>query len=203
MSGSRSKAAVLYKEALEILGVEFEDDSADTPMRVIKMYEELFSSNGKALVPVKEVHNPSTEIKMFQFDKYDYDQLIIVQDIPFSSMCAHHHVPFYGVGHIGYLPGEGLTGLSKLARVLEFYSKRPQTQEHLAEQVCKFIYETIEPRFVMVVLQAEHLCMAIRGVKKPGSKTTTSKLMFKKKLCDPMSLKAEFIELVRLGHDKD
>jgi GTP cyclohydrolase I len=100
--------------------------------------------------------------------------MVIVRDIAFFSMCAHHLVPFFGRAHVAYIPGERIVGLSKIARIVEFYSRRPQIQEKLTEQVIDFIEEKINPQGTMVVLQARHMCMEMRGVEKPGAFTLTS-----------------------------
>jgi GTP cyclohydrolase I len=103
------------------------------------------------------------------------DELVLVRDISFASICEHHLVPFIGIAHVGYIPNEGrITGLSKLARVVELTSKRPQVQERMTTQIADALMQQLEPCGVVVVLEAEHLCMSIRGIKKPGSKTVTS-----------------------------
>jgi GTP cyclohydrolase I len=105
-----------------------------------------------------------------------YHHMVIEREIPFYSMCAHHFVPFYGHAHIAYIPQSRIVGLSKLPRILEFYAKRPQLQERLTEQVAEFLWHTLEPQGVMVVIEARHLCVEMRGVKKTGAMTTTSAL---------------------------
>jgi GTP cyclohydrolase I len=105
-----------------------------------------------------------------------YHHMVIEREIPFYSMCAHHFVPFYGHAHIAYIPEAEVVGLSKLPRILEFYAKRPQLQERLTEQVAEFLWTTLRPQGVMVVIEARHLCVEMRGVKKPGALTTTSAL---------------------------
>jgi GTP cyclohydrolase I len=139
-------------------------DLVDTPRRVARMYYEIFAGL-----------NPRLEPKITVFPNPErYDSMVLVRDVPFYSMCSHHLIPFFGVGHIAYLPGEKIVGLSKLARVLEFFAKRPQVQERLTEQVADFLDEKVQPRGVMVVIEARHLCMEMRGVEKPGSLTVTS-----------------------------
>ena len=103
-----------------------------------------------------------------------YSHMVMEKNIPFYSMCAHHLVPFYGHAHIAYIPGSRIIGLSKFARILEFYAKRPQLQKRLTEQVVKFFEERLQPQESMVVIEARHLCVEMRGVKKPGAVTTTS-----------------------------
>lgn len=136
----------------------------DTPDRVARMYvNELCSGY--------EVDVPSI---MRTFDNEGYDGMVTVRDIPLTSLCEHHLVPFVGYAHIGYFPNGRVVGLSKVARVVNAYSRRLQIQERLTRQICDAIEENLKPRGVMVVLEAEHLCMTIRGVQAPGTKTVTS-----------------------------
>ncbi|HSN54995.1 MAG TPA: GTP cyclohydrolase I FolE, partial [Candidatus Sulfomarinibacteraceae bacterium] len=137
-----------------------------TPERVAKMYLEMFHG-------LREGSEP--KVTTFPNDE-DYHHMVIEKEIPFYSMCAHHFVPFYGHAHIGYIPGSEVVGLSKLPRILEFYAKRPQLQERLTEQVAEFLWSRLEPQGVMVVIEARHLCVEMRGVKKTGAMTTTSAL---------------------------
>ena len=137
-----------------------------TPSRVAKMYFELFSGLNKE--PKDEITVTYTE---------DHDEIILVRDIYFFSMCEHHLVPFFGIAHVAYLPRNGLiTGLSKIARVVEIAARRPQVQERMTTQVANAILEKLNPIGVAVVIEAEHMCMSMRGIKKPGSKTVTSVL---------------------------
>lgn len=136
----------------------------DTPSRVAKMYQEVFSGLGE---------DPKEEFTAVFSESYE--EVVLVKDIPFYSMCEHHLVPFYGVAHIAYLPDGGrVTGLSKLARAVEVASKRPQLQERLTGQVAAALDEALSPKGVFVMVEAEHMCMTMRGIKKPGSKTVTS-----------------------------
>ncbi len=136
----------------------------ETPSRVARMYSELCYGIGR---------NPSQEITCIFSEQTD--ELVLVRDIAFASICEHHLVPFIGVAHVGYIPNEGrITGLSKLARVVELTSKRPQVQERMTTQIADALMQQLDPCGVAVVLEAEHLCMSIRGIKKPGSKTVTS-----------------------------
>jgi GTP cyclohydrolase IA len=136
----------------------------DTPKRVAKMYEEVFS--GLTIDPKEYFETIFSE---------DHEELVLVKDIPFYSMCEHHLVPFHGIAHVAYVPKDGkVAGLSKLARVVESVSRRPQLQERITSTVADTIMETLEPHGVMVVVEAEHMCMTMRGVKKPGAKTVTS-----------------------------
>ncbi|WP_031538781.1 MULTISPECIES: GTP cyclohydrolase I FolE [unclassified Bacillus (in: firmicutes)] len=136
----------------------------DTPKRVAKMYEEVFS--GLTIDPKEYFETIFHE---------DHEELVLVKDIPFYSMCEHHLVPFYGKAHVAYIPKGGrVAGLSKLARAVEAVSKRPQLQERITSTVADTMMETLEPHGVMVVVEAEHMCMTMRGVKKPGASTVTS-----------------------------
>ena len=137
----------------------------ETPARVARMYEEVFA--GLAQDPA--VHFEKT------FDEH-CNEMVLVRDISFYSMCEHHLVPFFGKAHIAYLPSESgkICGISKLARLVEVFARRPQVQERLTSQVADTLVEQLNPRGVAVVMEAEHLCMSMRGVKKPGAKTLTN-----------------------------
>lgn len=135
----------------------------ETPARVARMYAELFG--GLQADPGRHLS------KVFE---ETYDELVLVRDISFNSMCEHHLLPFIGVAHIGYIPRGKVTGLSKLARVVEEISKRPQVQERMTHQIADLISEGLDAKGVVVVLEATHTCMTIRGVHKPGSLTVTS-----------------------------
>ncbi|MGD9567949.1 MAG: GTP cyclohydrolase I FolE, partial [Sedimentibacter sp.] len=134
----------------------------NTPTRIAKMFEEIFSG-------VSE--DPAKHLEVF-FQNEKYEELVLVKDIPFYSVCEHHLVPFFGKAHVAYLPKNGkLTGLSKLARVVETVAKRPQLQERITATVADTLMDKLQPYGVIVVIEAEHMCMTMRGVKKPGSKT--------------------------------
>lgn len=136
----------------------------DTPKRVAKMYGEVFSGLNE---------DPKEHFKTVFGE--DHEELVLVKDIPFHSMCEHHLVPFFGKAHIAYIPKGGkVTGLSKLARAVEAVCRRPQLQERITSTIADSIIDSLEPHGVMVVVEAEHMCMTMRGVKKPGSKTITS-----------------------------
>lgn len=136
----------------------------DTPKRVAKMYEEVFSG----------LEDDPKEYFQTVFGE-DHEELVLVKDIQFYSMCEHHLVPFYGQAHVAYIPRGGrVTGLSKLARAVEAVAKRPQLQERITSTIADSIVDTLDPHGVMVVVEAEHMCMTMRGVKKPGAKTVTS-----------------------------
>ncbi|WP_132743252.1 GTP cyclohydrolase I FolE [Scopulibacillus darangshiensis] len=136
----------------------------DTPKRVARMYGEVFQG----------LEQDPEEYFATVFGE-DHEELVLVKDIPFYSMCEHHLVPFYGKAHVGYIPRGGrVTGLSKLARAVEAVAKRPQLQERITTTIADSIVNTLEPHGVIVVVEAEHMCMTMRGVKKPGAKTITS-----------------------------
>lgn len=155
-------AALMRELNLDLADPNFNE----TPQRVAKMYMEMFHG-------LREGSEP--RITTFP-NEGDYHHMVIEREIPFYSMCAHHFVPFYGHANIAYIPKSTIVGLSKLPRILEFYAKRPQLQERLTEQVAEFLWSKLEPQGVMVVIEARHLCVEMRGVKKPGALTTTSAL---------------------------
>jgi len=159
---------------------------ADTPERVAEMYAELFGGLGQ---------NPGEELKVgFELG---HREMVVLRDIPFYSMCEHHLLPFYGVAHVGYIPNdEGrIVGISKLARVVEIIAQRPQLQERMTTEIADAIMDALKPDGVAVVIQAEHLCMIMRGIKKPGSNVITSALrgIFKRKAAS----RAEFFSLIQ------
>lgn len=136
----------------------------ETPDRVARMWTEELTSG----------YGVDVEALFKKFEPEEYDGIVIVKDIPFTSVCEHHLVPFVGFAHVGYLAGEQLVGLSKIARVVHAYAKRLQIQERITQQVTEAIQQNLDPRGVIVVLEAEHMCMTIRGVQAPGTKTVTS-----------------------------
>lgn len=138
---------------------------ADTPLRVAEMYQEIFAGIGVDPTPVPAVVPGA-----------NFDEMIMVKDIPLQSLCEHHLLPFNGRAHVAYIPNKDgrITGLSKIARVVDILSKRPQVQERLTTEIADTIDAALEPRGVFVMIEAEHLCMTMRGVKKPGSMTVTS-----------------------------
>lgn len=162
----KPKIEKAVREILEAIGEDPDREGLiDTPKRIAKMYEEIFAG-------LKQ--EPKQHLEVY-FEEEKYEELVLVKDIPFYSVCEHHLVPFFGKAHVGYLPKDGkLTGLSKLARVVETTAKRPQLQERLTSTVANAIVEKLEPHGVIVVIEAEHMCMTMRGVRKPGSKTVTS-----------------------------
>jgi GTP cyclohydrolase I len=172
---------------LDELGIDPVDPHmAETDVRVAKMYLEMFHGLEEGAEP-RVTTFPNAE---------GYEHMVMEREIPFYSMCAHHLVPFYGKAHIAYIPGDQILGLSKFARILEFYAKRPQLQERLTEQVVDFFVDKLNPRGVMIVIEARHLCVEMRGVKKQGALTVTSALrgVFHKR-----PVREEFLDLLRLG----
>ena len=137
----------------------------DTPQRIAEMYAELFSG----------MDVDATAELSVSFDE-GHQEMVILRDIPFYSMCEHHLLPFYGVAHVGYIPSMSgkVVGISKLARVVEIYARRLQLQERMTKQIADAIFEALQPDGVAVVIQAEHLCMTMRGIKKPGANVVTS-----------------------------
>ncbi len=154
------------REILIAIGEDPDRDGLrDTPARVARAYAEQFAGLGQR----------PEDVLTTVFDA-DHDEMVLVRDIEVSSVCEHHLVPFYGAAHVGYIPNEKgqVTGLSKLARLVDVYARRPQLQERMTSQIADAIMEVLEPRGVIVVLEAEHMCMTMRGVRKPGAKTITS-----------------------------
>jgi len=156
----------------------------ETPRRIAEMYAELFEGLEK---------DPLDELTVF-FEAGKHKEMIILKDIPFYSMCEHHFLPFHGVAHIGYIPNERIVGISKLARVVEILARRPQLQERLTGQIADAIMEGLQPQGVGVVVEAEHLCLTMRGIKKPGSIVVTSanRGLFRRNL----ATRQEFLSLV-------
>lgn len=163
----KPKIEAAVRSILEAIGEDPEREGLkETPARVARMFEEVCGGLGQ---------NPKDQVKLF--NESDNDEMVLVGDIPFYSLCEHHLLPFIGKAHVVYIPRNGqVFGLSKIARVVETLARRPQIQERLTSQIADVINETANPYGVCVVLEAEHLCMTMRGVKKPGAKTVTSAL---------------------------
>jgi len=160
----RIEAAV--RQILEALGEDPDRDGLrETPARVARAYAELFAG-----LRVDPAHVVKTSFEA------DHDEFVLVRDIEVFSLCEHHLLPFHGVAHVGYLPGEDgrITGLSKLARLVEVYARRPQVQERLTSQIADLLEQQLKARGVIVVLECEHMCMEMRGIRKAGSRTVTS-----------------------------
>ncbi|HEX4902892.1 MAG TPA: GTP cyclohydrolase I FolE [Acidimicrobiales bacterium] len=162
----QDRIAKAVREILEAVGEDPDRDGLlDTPARVARMYAEIFSG----------LHDSPDRHLKTTFEA-EHDEMVMVRDIPIYSACEHHLIPFIGKAHIAYIPGEDgrITGLSKLARLADVYAKRPQVQERLTVQIADALERVLEPRGALVVIEAEHLCMSMRGVRKPGSSTVTS-----------------------------
>jgi GTP cyclohydrolase IA len=160
----------------------------DTPKRVVSAFEELYSGYRESAADVLD--------RTFG-EMGDYDEFVLVRNIPFHSSCEHHMMPFQGRAHIAYMPVARVVGLSKLARLIDVYARRLQTQEHLTSQVATAIHEVLKPRGVAVMVEAEHTCMSLRGVAKHGSSTVTTKFLglFR----DDAGQQARFLSLLRDG----
>jgi GTP cyclohydrolase I len=181
---ARAEAAV--RELLLAVGDDPERPGLrDTPARVARAYAETFG--GLAQDPA--------EVLATTFEE-DHDELVLVKDIPMYSTCEHHLVPFHGVAHIAYIPSDDgrVTGLSKLARLVDVYARRPQVQERMTRQIADALHDVLKPRGVLVVVQAEHLCMGMRGIRKPGAVTTTSAV--RGQFRDSAATRAEAMSLV-------
>ena len=177
------------REILLAIGEDPERDGlTDTPARVARAYAEQFAG----------LRQRPEDVLTKVFDA-DHDEIVLVRDIELYSTCEHHLVPFFGVAHIGYIPNEKgqITGLSKLARLVDLYARRPQVQERMTSQIANALESVLEPRGVIVVIEAEHLCMSMRGVRKPGARTVTSAVrgVFR----DSARTRAEAMSLIQ-GH---
>jgi GTP cyclohydrolase IA len=174
------------REILEAIGEDPDRDGLlHTPERVARLYAEVASG----------LHEDPAEHLTVTFESC-HDEMVMVRDIPLYSLCEHHLVPFSGKAHVAYIPGKDgrITGLSKIARLVEGYARRPQVQEQLTVQIADAMERTLEPRGVMVIIEAEHLCMSMRGVRKPGAITTTSAVRGQFK-CDAAS-RSEALDLI-------
>jgi GTP cyclohydrolase I len=161
-----AKIEAAVRDILSAIGEDPDRDGLlDTPARVARMYAEITGG-------LRE--NP--EEHLYKVFDVDHDEMIMVRDIPVYSMCEHHLLPFYGTAHVAYIPKAGgrITGLSKIARLVDGYARRPQVQERLTRQVADAVQNALDPAGVLVVVEAEHMCMSMRGVRKPGSSTVTS-----------------------------
>ena len=162
----RARAEAAVRELLLAVGEDPDREGLkETPARVARAYEEIFAG----------LYAEPDSVLDKTFDEA-HQELVLVKDIPMFSTCEHHLVPFHGMAHVGYIPGASgrVTGLSKIARVVDLYARRPQVQERLTAQVADAIVRKLDPRGVIVVMEAEHLCMGMRGIRKPGSRTMTS-----------------------------
>jgi GTP cyclohydrolase I len=168
-------------DLLTALGIDGVESTADTPRRVADLYLEMLTPQ-----PFAATTFPNDA---------GYDELVLVREIPFRSLCEHHLLPIVGTAHVGYLPGDRILGLSKLARVVELYARRLQVQERMTTQIADWLHQQLRPRGVGVVLEAEHLCMTLRGVQAAGATTVTSTLYGL--LRDDPASRAEFLQLTR------
>lgn len=182
----RIKAAVV--EMLSAIGEDpAREGLIETPRRIAEMYGEIFAGL---------TYDPREHLGVVF--SVQHDEMVLLRNIPFYSMCEHHFLPFHGEAHVGYIPDGRVVGISKLARVVEGYAKRPQIQEQLTSQIAQAIMETLRPDGVAVVIEAEHLCMTMRGVKKPGSRMVTSAMRgdFRRSAVT----RSEFLSLVHGNH---
>ena len=178
----RASAELASRALLEALGADLDSESLrETPRRMAAAYAELLTPQ-----PFEPTTFPNEE---------GYDELVVVRAIPFHSLCEHHMLPFFGVAHVAYLPGARILGLSKLARVVDLFARDLQLQERLTKQIANWLEEHLQPKGVGVVLEAEHLCMSLRGVQKTGARTVTSALYGLVRE-DPRT-RQEFFELTR------
>ncbi len=169
-------------DLLTALGLAIDsDEMAETPRRMAHAYAEMLTV-------------PAFDCTTFA-NTENYDELVLVQDIPVRSLCEHHMLPFVGVAHVGYLPGDRILGLSKFARMVDFFAQRPQTQERLTKQIAEHLEHQLSPVGVGVVVEAEHTCMSLRGVRAAGARTVTSALFGT--LREDASARAEFLSLTR------
>jgi len=185
---SKGVVAGAIKTILDAVGEgPSRDGIADTPSRVARMYDELLS--GYTTDPVELLNNALFDV--------EYDEMVIVKDIDFYSMCEHHMLPFYGHASVGYLPTDKVIGLSKIPRLVDMFARRLQVQERMTQQIASFLEELIQPRGVAVVVEATHLCAAMRGVKKQRTSMVTSAMLGAFR--DNLSTRSEFMMHIRTG----
>lgn len=186
LTGPADRDALLgiIKQMIGAIGLDASSDGlADTPRRITDMYLELFEG----------LWQDPREVLQVQFAE-DHDEMVILRDIPFYSMCEHHFLPFHGRAAVGYLPDGKIVGLSKLARAVEIFARRPQVQERLTGQIADVIAEVVGAKGVGVVIQAEHLCMTARGIRKPGSSMVTSAMRGRFRI--DQNTRQEFLRLI-------
>ncbi len=160
------RAGALYKAFMEEVGIKLKDDNLETPYRVAKMFVNELCEGLMGKPPV---------LTLFDNNK-NYDEYVVVNSIPYNSVCGHHHLPFFGKAYIAYRPGKKVLGLSKFARVVEYFASKPQIQEGLTREILDFLAKELEPEALMVIMKGQHLCMLSRGVRAHGSTMTTSAL---------------------------
>ena len=185
---NKAKAAEIashFAQIMQVLGLDLSDPHLrGTPDRVGRMYMEIFRELDDQGEP---------EITCFP-NNDGYDNMVIVKDIEFFSVCSHHLIPFFGKAHIAYIPRDSIVGLSKIVRIVEFYARRPQLQERLTQQIVDFLEAKLAPKGSIVVMEARHLCMEMRGVERPGAITTTSAL--RGRFAEPI-VREEFFNLIK------
>ena len=179
-----------FRAILRVLNADLDDPNlVGTPERAARVYLEIFAGL-----------EPGSKPRLTAFPNQErYGQIVSVRDIPVYSMCAHHLLPFFGRAHVAYVPNGRIAGLSKLARIVDFYARRPQLQERLTEQVVACLEAELHPEGAMVVVQAQHLCMEMRGVQKPGAVTTTSAI---RGSFEDRGVREEFLRLLRKSRGK-
>ena len=183
-AADRDALITTLRTMIDNLGFNSEDEGlADTPRRIADMYLELFQG----------LWQDAAQVLNVTFDE-NHDEMVILRDIPFYSMCEHHFLPFHGQAHVGYLPDGKIVGLSKLVRAVEVFAHRPQVQERLTSQIADCIEDVLGAKGVGVVISAEHLCMTARGVRKPGSSMVTSAM--RGRFRSDMSTRSEFLRLI-------
>ena len=183
-AADRDALITTLRTMIDNLGLNSEDEGlADTPRRIADMYLELFQG----------LWQDAAQVLNVTFDE-NHDEMVILRDIPFYSMCEHHFLPSHGQAHVGYLPDGKIVGLSKLARAVEVFAHRPQVQERLTSQIADCIEDVLGAKGVGVVISAEHLCMTARGVRKPGSSMVTSAM--RGRFRSDMSTRSEFLRLI-------
>jgi GTP cyclohydrolase I len=176
-----NKEHIAVKELLEMIGEDTNREGLlETPKRYVNFLKQF------------------TEKKEFKFTTFesDSDEMVIVRDIPFYSLCEHHLAPFFGTAHIAYIPNEKMAGISKLPRTLDMFANKPQNQERITKQVAEYLMQQLEPKGVAVVLKARHMCMEMRGVKKSGAETVTSSMLGAFK--DDSVCRSEFLNLIKI-----
>ncbi len=175
----------IIRKQLEYIGEDPDREGLiDTPKRIVKMWKEIYAG-----------YSMKVEDILTTFSADGYDQIILLKDIEFYSMCEHHNIPFYGKVHVAYLPGEKIVGVSKLARLVDMYSKRMQIQERIGEQVTDALMKYLQPRGAACIIKASHLCMKMRGVEKQNSIMVTSSM--KGEFLNNKSLKQELLNLIK------
>lgn len=199
MSIDPDKARRHYEEFLACIGLDTSEEGlADTPERVTQwMLAATANYRRKPQLTCSAVYDRARELKLTTFPAGSADQLVFEGGITFNTICMHHMMPFFGTAYVAYLPKDKIIGLSKLPRVVDFFSKRPQTQEYLTSEIVEYLVDILDPLFVGVLIRAQHTCVSCRGVLKPDAYTITSKFHCLTGEMD--TTKKEFLSLVALG----